>query len=1628
MAFALTGIENASEFYSQHYLDEVLEQDLKELFTAWQAPGAESPAAKLRSMAGEYFRLRDRILKAKTLVDRVVLIHELAGKLFPALGYELQPETVEFEAGELPVVACYRGADGNPALVIALAPTDLDVPVDEWSTLGAAPLATGGADGSGITLFPDMDWETAASKIVFGDTHPPRWLLLLGYDEFLVIERSKWGRKALLRFDLPEIFGPRDDKLFRAVAALACKDSILPVAGAALLDTLDGNSHKHAYGVSSELKYAVREAIELIGNEAIRYKREVAKDKLYDRTDIDLAGELSRECITFMYRMLFLLYLEARPELGYAPVGAAAYLKGYSLEQLRDLEYLSLTTPEALDGTFIHESIQKLFGLIWEGFPPKAMALGGLELGSIHTNGFQLAPLQGHLFDPAKLKILNAVKLRNQVMQKVIRLMSLAEGKGRSHAGRISYAQLGINQLGSVYEALLSYRGFFAEEDLYEVKPAKKQKATGEEDEADDEEDEAPARRGSGDEVFDPLAPAWFVPAREAGHYTDAEKLFNGEPLIHKKGKFIFRLAGREREKSASYYTPEVLTQCLVKYALKELLQDTKRADDILKLTVCEPAMGSAAFLNEAINQLAEEYLQRKQKELGQTIPHSDYTREKQRVKMYIADTNVFGIDLNPVAVELAEVSLWLNAIFDGAHVPWFGMQLYTGNSLVGARRDVFPTALLSPGRGDKDKSERDWRYAVPVRVPATESPKETQVWHFLLPDIGMAGCTDKVVKALEPANMELVKIWRKAFNEPLRDDEVRRAKALTVQAEKLWHQHTLELARVRALTSDELHVWPDEQSNRAPTTTGEKDAVWQREMLSERVKNASPYRRLKLAMDYWCALWFWPVPEAEHLPTRDEWWYDLELLIHGNASLGGSAIASDLFPETHASSRVDFEVERDRYGHVNIDLLLQTNPRLNLAQLLAYKHRFLHWELEFSDIFKIRGGFDLLVGNPPWIKLIWEEQAFLADSDPRFMIRNLSAKDTADRRQATFNANAGVQANYIRECTAQESMQTYLHAIQNFPALKAVQTNLYKCFMATAWRAGATVQALLHPEGIYDDPKGGRLRKDTYSRLRAHFQFVNELFLFPEVGHQFKFSINIYGLPQSNPRFFHLSNLFDPCTVDSSFIHPGGGVIPTMKREMGGWETAGHKRRIIVVDSDQLSIFAKLYDSPGTAAMEARLPGIHSYEVMSVLEKLAAIPMRLGDSAEEYSATVCWDESGAQRSGTIERKTGFVASNTELVLSGPNIFIGNAFSKTPRRICSTKSDYDVLDLENLPDNYFPRTNYVRLCSASEFQRRLPRVSWRDPQSNQFRPISDYWRIGARRRANANNERSLRPIILPPGVTHIDAVFCIAMRTQALTVGIAGLWSSLPIDFLVRASGKQDFRDGTAKNLPIGGFRLELLIRTLTLNCITIAYAPIWRDTWRDTWRNDRWTSADRRLQQDTFQQLTSEWSRRSVLRSDFARRQALLEIDVIAAQAMSMTIEELLTIYRVQFPVLRQYDCDTWYDSRGRIAYTANKGFAGVGLPRKAGSKDMDCTIEYPDRRIAKKRLGWEDVQPKGGNPQVPDGTRIERPVMDDTMPGGPVERIIEYVAPFGLADREADYRVAWTEFERRAALEKAH
>jgi hypothetical protein len=495
---------------------------------------------------------------------------------------------------------------------------------------------------------------------------------------------------------------------------------------------------------------------------------------------------------------------------------------------------------------------------------------------------FTLAPLDSRLFDPDTTLLLNKVRFPNWVWQKVIESMSLSKtGKGRT--GRVSYQLLSINQLGAVYEALLSYRGFFATEDLYEVMPATKKAKAASADDIEDDESGDDAELGSGNGHTDLLETALFVPASRIDDYKLNERVYdrdengNAKLRVHEKGKFIYRLAGRDRKKSASYYTPQVLTRCLVKYALKELLPG-KKADDILHLTVCEPAMGSAAFLNEAANQLAEAYLERKQAELSKRIPHDRYAQELQKVRMYIADHNVFGVDLNPVAVELAEVSLWLNAIYGEqdeekaprpARVPWFGYQLFAGNSLIGARPEVYVAGLTTA------KANPKWHEQAPRRLdPQKPDRRPDEIYHFLLPDPGMADYKDKTAKALYPTEFERLKKWRKEFCAPLQPHDVKLLKELSAVVDDLWQEHAVWLARDRRRTEDPLPLWPDSTSLALSATgTAKKDEIRRQGLWNRDEDEATPFRRLKLVLDYWCALWFWPIQPEVPLPSREEWW-----------------------------------------------------------------------------------------------------------------------------------------------------------------------------------------------------------------------------------------------------------------------------------------------------------------------------------------------------------------------------------------------------------------------------------------------------------------------------------------------------------------------------------------------------------------------------------------------------------------------------------------------------------------------------------------------------------------------------------------------------------------------------------
>ncbi len=1679
------GISNENEFYSHHYLAEVFKGDIKTRLDAWETEEAEhpgdethrSPYKRLQVWSQKWFSLHSQIQRAGDDKQRWLLFTELQTGLLQALGYakpKASPDLHELVAG-LPIPVWMLQLPGL-AVIPAYRPGQGQEDLLDHTLTG---LLYG--DDPVPTALKGEPWADMLSDAVFAAETPPRYVLLIGLSEWLLIDRYKWPNNRALRFDWAEILDRKDADTLKACAVLLHKGSLAPDEGASLLQALDENAHKHAFGVSEDLKYALREAIELLGNEAARQLRQQAseaKKGFFSGKDQLDASDLSMECLRMVYRLLFMFYIEARPELSYVPIAKSeVYQKGYSLESLRDLEMQPLSTPSARDGLYFDTTLRRLFSLVAQGCGLKEPSQQ--ELGASSVAGakdvFAMAPLDSRLFDDNSMPLLTRVRFPNHIWQRIIRLMSLTRSQGRGQRkGRVSYQLLSINQLGAVYEALLSYRGFFASEDLYEVQPApKKQKAAA--SQADDDNSDEDDESSNGDSesatsasaaATDLLDNAWFVPASRLNEYAENERVYDrndaGHLVLrkHERGRFIYRLAGRDRQKSASYYTPQVLTQCLVKYAVKELLEGGRvtKADDILTLTVCEPAMGSAAFLNEAVNQLSEAYLERKQAELGRRIPHDEYPRELQKVRMYLADRNVYGVDLNPVAVELAEVSLWLNAIYgetdaqglpQPARVPWFGYQLFAGNSLIGARHQVYrPGSLL---RGAKPA----WHEEPPRRVTSDQPRTSDEIWHFLLPDPGMANYSDKTAKALYPEDFERLKTWRKAFTAPLSDYEIARLQQLSTRVQELWQEHIQALARDRKRTEDTLTVWPSQDvaddSLEARISRSQKEAIRSEGLLNEDGDLATPFRRLKLVMDYWCALWFWPINASAQLPSREAWWMEIGAILEGNVVDMTRQVGLDLGGESPDSAAdnseptgfepaqpglLGFEMQptlraqgqerarlHDTLGQLRISRLRQSFPRIELVESVAEVRRFMHWELCFADVLLQRGGFDLILGNPPWLKVEWNESGILGEYNPVFAVRKISASNLAKLRAAAFAEFAGLQQAWTNELQEAEGTRSFLNAVQNYPLLKGVQTNLYKCFMPLAWGLSSPygVTGLLHPEGPYDDPKGGNLRESVYKRLRRHFHFVNELQLFSEVDHHTKYSVNIYGSFREAPKFDHIANLFIPATVDACYLHDGAGAVGGYKNAMGQWNISGHKDRIVHVDGAALSTFAQLYDEPGTPPLRARLPALHAGALRDVLAKLSAYPRRLADLGNDYFSTEMWHETMQQKDGTITRRptndAGFPATSDEWVLSGPHFFLANPFNKTPRKVCTANGHYDNLDLETLPDDYLPRTNYLPMTDPAEYLRRTPRVSWVEDGEVAAKPVTDYFRYVHRRRIGSASERTLSCTLIPPGSSHVHTVLSLTFSCSRALVATLGAMSSVIADFFVKSTGLGDLYDSTLSRIPLVQHD-AVSSRALALNVLTAHYSSLWETVFNLDFSDQAWSQPHNpRLPQDFWQNLTSTWTRDCALRSDYARRMALVEIDVLVAQALGMTLEELLLIYRVQFPVMQGYERDTWYDINGRIVFTNSKGLVGVGLPRKGSRTTFKVKIQEPDGKTREDNFGWEDLY-KNDECLVPDGTVVTQQVQDDTLPGGPrtVER--RYVAPFARADREEDYRIAWDFF----------
>ena len=295
-----------------------------------------------------------------------------------------------------------------------------------------------------------------------------------------------------------------------------------------------------------------------------------------------------------------------------------------------------------------------------------------------------------------------------------------------------------ILTFGQVYEELLCFKGYIAEDDLFEVKPAL---------------DRANAKKRG-----------YLITKNDLHKYLDEEKTdMHGELICHKRGNFIFNRFGRLRETMAAFYTPQSLTSCLVKYALKVLMK-SRAPDEILEMKVCEPSVGSGNFLVEAVNQMSNIYLS------GPNTAHLTPAETKQRIT-----DNCYGVDLDPGTKDIVEAQLQLNV---GA-LP-VSPKIIIGNSLIGARRQVFTTEQVA-------SKSRDWLTSTPIRIKPGETRPPGTIYHFLLPDKGMCAYRDNVINQLVPEHIAKIKTWRKEFFKPFTKDQILLLQQMSDRIDVIW-------------------------------------------------------------------------------------------------------------------------------------------------------------------------------------------------------------------------------------------------------------------------------------------------------------------------------------------------------------------------------------------------------------------------------------------------------------------------------------------------------------------------------------------------------------------------------------------------------------------------------------------------------------------------------------------------------------------------------------------------------------------------------------------------------------------------------------------------------------------------
>lgn len=641
---------------------------------------------------------------------------------------------------------------------------------------------------------------------------------------------------------------------------------------------------------------------------------------------------------------------------------------------------------------------------------------------------------------------------------------------------------------------------------------------------------------------------------------------------------FLVRFGGT-RKGSGTFYTRPALAVPTVQRTLRPLAyrppvdtdgnvrEDAPPAewapntpDTILGLKVCDPAVGSASFLVAALRFLTEALAEslhahgriRAQGDQalvtlalgapgGQALaeellpcrpdaPEFD-ARLKARLRRYVVERCLYGVDLDPLAIELGRMALWIETMDRSLPFGFLDHKVKCGNALVGCWFDRFrdyPALAFEREGGDKTHGN-GVHFAKGAWTDAIKAFRNDRLKPALVAWISGAGSLFDTVEGKAP--------------EAVHDEALRVFEA--------------------------MHALPVHE-------TEERARLYR-----ERVQGNPAVAALREAFDTWCALWFWPADQLELAPL----------------------------PQALANQSEDARA---------------------VVRMLVAEHRFFHWEFEFPDVFSsVEGGFDAIVGNPPWEIQKPNSKEFFSNLDPLYRTygkqeglrrqRELFAADGSDERAwldyvarlkalsawvkhagsafgdpsdagATFSLGGKKATESLHAAwrARRQGRGTYSDRAHPFWHQGSADVNTYKLFMEQAWalvRSGGRV-GMITPSGLYTDKGSAELRM-----------------LFLDQGQW----CWLFGF-ENRDKLFDIDSRFKFCPV---IVKKGGRTeaIETafMRREVSDWAAA--EKHAVPYRREQVTQF-----SPSTRAILE----IRNRRDLEILEKIYANSVLLGDQGPE--------------------------------------------------------------------------------------------------------------------------------------------------------------------------------------------------------------------------------------------------------------------------------------------------------------------------------------------------------------------------------------------------------------------------